>query len=82
MTNPIFWDLKINKSLELSNYLELKNIWLNQHLGRRFHNVEAITANECEIFTKAMSANLLQSLNQLTKLEIKGCASVVQLFDL
>ena len=82
LTNPIFWDLKINKSFELSNYPELKNIWLDQHLGRRFNNVEAVTVDECEIFTKAISSNLLQSLNRLTKLEVKGCASVVEVFDL
>ena len=82
MTNPIFWDLKIQENFQLSKYSELRNVWHDQHLGRCFHNVEVVTVDECEILTKAISSNLLQSLNRLTKLEVKGCASVVEVFDL
>ena len=80
MINSVFWYLKIDEYFQLSEYPELRNIW--HDLGRRFHNVRNLTVDRCENFTKAVSSNLLQSLNRLTRLEIRDSASVEQVFDL
>ncbi|XP_050213564.1 uncharacterized protein LOC126664968 isoform X2 [Mercurialis annua] len=72
----------VEKAISLSDFPGLKEHWHDQHLGRRFLSVESLTVDGCASFTKALSANLLHSLNKLTKLEVRKCGSMEQVFDL
>ncbi|XP_050237652.1 uncharacterized protein LOC126687219 [Mercurialis annua] len=72
----------VESIIHMSQFPALKERWHDQHLGRRFLSVESLTVDGCASFPKALSANLLHSLNKLTTLEVRECRSMEQVFDL
>ncbi|XP_050210420.1 uncharacterized protein LOC126660788 [Mercurialis annua] len=72
----------VESHIKVSEFPALKEHWHDQHLGRHFLSVESLTVDGCASFTKALSANLLHSLNMLTTLEVRDCGSMEEVFDL
>ncbi|XP_050213563.2 uncharacterized protein LOC130014652 [Mercurialis annua] len=68
--------------VKVSKFPALKEHWHDRNLGRRFLSVETLIVDRCASFPKALSANLLHSLNKLTSLEVRDCGSMEEVFDL
>ncbi|XP_050237725.1 uncharacterized protein LOC126687270 [Mercurialis annua] len=82
----LFLEYMLSQGVEtnfgVSQFPALKDHWKDQHLGRRFLSVQYLTVDGCASFTKALSANLLHSLNKLTTLNVSDCGSMEEVFDL
>ncbi|XP_050237707.1 uncharacterized protein LOC126687246 isoform X2 [Mercurialis annua] len=72
----------VEKRIKVSEFPALKEHWHDKHLWRRFLDVESLTVDGCASLAKALSANLLHSLNKLTTLEVRECGSIEEVFDL
>ena len=57
-------------------------IWSNQHISDCFGKLEKLTVSYCKNLTNIVPPNMLRTLQNLKQLDIYGCDSLEEVFDI